>query len=159
MDTERKIKMNIKEVRDTLETVEYDKVIEGLLRKVYSHNMTIAFYDNRKDSVCETTTDEIDGSITCILRIKKKPIFGNVKEILFDIMHEMGHGLDEIKLSLEDRYNLEVRKARELRAWEIADKEFATYLELQADESEYNRYKNECLKKYERLTTIGIKKP
>ncbi|TFZ62979.1 hypothetical protein E4631_23925 [Hymenobacter sp. UV11] len=151
METERKIKMGIREVRDTLETAEYDSVIESLLRKVYSRNMTISFYENRKDSVCETSTDEIDGSITCVLRIKKKPAFGNVKEILFDIMHEMGHGLDENRLELKDKCNLEVRYARELRAWKIADKEFATHPELKADKLEYNRYKHECLKDYEQL--------
>ncbi|MDO7874019.1 hypothetical protein Q5H93_04675 [Hymenobacter sp. ASUV-10] len=107
-----KLELKIKEFQDAVQNDKYDSVIEKLLRKIDVLKIGISFWQREFSKA-----DDTNGIYYLWIKSKTE----NKKEIIFDIMHELGHCLDPIKIPLDDRYNEELRKGREVRAWRIAD--------------------------------------
>lgn len=141
MDNEFKKSQNTKELQSLVANPKYDEVARRLIEKVYIHQIRIGFLDV---PYSKTQT----GDYGCILTIKTKPQDGDTVELLFDVMHELGHCLDKIKLLKKDERNIELRRERELRAWQFADKEFESHPELRELSSDYADYKAKCLASY-----------
>lgn len=141
MNNEFKKNQKIKEFQSLIANYKYDGVAQKLIEEVYAHQIDIGFFDI---AYSKTQTSEYG----CYLCIKKKPQFGNTAELIFDIMHELGHCLDDIKLQKKDEYNIELRREREIRAWHIADNKFESYPELKEIASNYAAYKDKCLASY-----------
>lgn len=135
--------LKIKEFKTWMQIPEYENALQTLIRQAFEQDIGISFWNRHYSKSDYTYTTG-----TCQLWIKREPMLGSRKEVVFDIMHEMGHCLDPIKLPLDDRYNVELRKGRELRAWAIADNTFGSFPELQVDVVVYTAYKEACLKDY-----------
>jgi phage regulator Rha-like protein len=142
---ETKLRRRIEEFIQTVAQPAYDSVIEKLIKKANTNQIEVAHYPGS-----ETSKARAEKHGGYIMFIKGKTPSGNRKELIYDIMHEMGHCLDEIKLAKEDEQNKPLVMARELRAWQFADAEFAAHSEFRNDVLEYNNYKNQCILSYQK---------
>ncbi|RZK32392.1 MAG: hypothetical protein EOO61_16955 [Hymenobacter sp.] len=133
------IEQVIEKFQDAVGVPEYNGVIEKLIRKAYDHKIDIIL-SNYPSSARQDRVHGIDYTI----KILRLPDSGDTKEILFDMMHEMGHCFDPAKL-LPDRSN---EKERETRAWEFADEQFYSFPELAAIEQQYTIFRNSRLQVY-----------
>ena len=142
-----KLERTIKEFQQTIQVSEYNSVIERILRGAdelaaeRKMNLSFSFWD-KEYSVVEDT----DG--TYRIRINRKAASGNRKELVYAMMHELGHWLDPQKLGLKNRENVKMKLDREMRAWSLADQQFDTHPELQVDLPTYTKYKNDCIATY-----------
>lgn len=121
----------------------YDEMIERLLRQAAVLKVRLGWYTGS----CRSKQVVLYG--ICYIDIKTLPSSGNLKELVYDLMHELGHWLVPIKLGPGDEKDDALVLGRELRAWKLADTEFYAQPELDADRAEYEAYKRECLRSYE----------
>jgi len=136
-----KLDRRIKEFQQTIQVPEYNDAIEKTLRKADALGIPMSFW-GENNSVAE----DRDGLYH--IRIRRQAASGNRKELLYDMMHELGHCLDPDKLEIENKGNAELELAREIRAWALADQQFRAHPELQGDMLTYTQYKNDCLAGY-----------
>lgn len=73
---------------------------------------------------------------------------GQRKVLLFDLLHEWGHFLDNDRLPIGNEQDPCLQLGREQRAWAFADQEFERHPELTADRPAYDAYKRYCLDTY-----------
>ena len=143
MNSNYDIEQKIREFKDTVRAPEYNSVIENLMRKAYENNIQVYLWSQGYSSAKDQEPDGI-----CIVRIDNNPDSGNMNEIIFNLMHELGHCYDPNKLPLADKNNIILRRGREVRAWQIADHEFNSHPELMAAAQEYTDFKGKCLATY-----------
>jgi hypothetical protein len=136
------IDATIETFKELVQIPAYDDVLETLIRKAFEQNIRVGAF-----GIEASRFEESRGGVLDLL-IKKKPKFYSIREVIFDIMHELGHALDPIKLA-PDRSN---ERAREERAWAFADQQFDSFPELQGDKVEYAAYKGACLATYPKST-------
>ena len=134
------IEEKIKQFQDAIGTPEYNSAIEDLIRTAYDYKIQIIL--SVQPSHARPENEIFSGSY--VVKILRLPKSGNSKEILFDMMHEMGHCFDPNKL-LPDKSN---EKERERRAWEFADEKIGSYPELATAMQEYTDFKNSHLETY-----------
>ncbi|GAB3327448.1 hypothetical protein ACFQT0_28590 [Hymenobacter humi] len=135
------LERNIGKFQQTIQVPEYDNVIDKLLRKAGNLNIGASFWN-------ETYSKAQDTNGIYYLWIKSSAVSGNRKELVYDMMHELGHCLDPLKLGKENKGNAALELAREERAWALADLEFNAHPELQVDRESYSKYQNDCLATY-----------
>lgn len=136
-----KLDRSIKEFQQTIHVPEYDAVIEKILRKADALGIQVSFWGEDY-----SMAEDRDG--VYYIRIRRKAASGNRKELVYDMMHELGHCLDPIKLGIQNQHNHVLRLDREIRAWAMADQEFNSHPELQNDSASYVKYQNDCLVNY-----------
>jgi hypothetical protein len=136
------IDATIETFKELVQIPAYDDVLEALIRKAFEQNIRVGAFEIEASRFEESRGGVLD------LLIKKKPKFYSIREVIFDIMHELGHALDPIKLA-PDRSN---EREREERAWAFADQQFDSFPELQGDKVEYGAYKGACLATYPKYT-------
>jgi hypothetical protein len=141
-----KLDRSIKEFQHTIQVPEYDMVIDKLLRKASQLDIPMSFWGESYSMAEDCETEGCESKYR--IRIRRAAPSGNRKELVYDIMHEMGHCLDPLKLGLGNKGNAKLMLAREQRAWAVANEEFNLYPELQPDIAEYTEYKNSCLAEY-----------
>lgn len=152
MVSDAQIEMKIKEFKAWVNLPAYDITLETLIRNSYALNISLSLYDEKWSKCSDTTLP--DATHVFHLWIKRKPLFGSIREVIFDIMHESGHAHDDIDRPLpgiRDR-DLKAERGRELRAWAYADEQFDALQELADARPEYEAYKRECLKTYSSTT-------
>ncbi|TGD80817.1 hypothetical protein [Hymenobacter wooponensis] len=147
------IERRIAEFKDKIQVLQYNPVIEQLHYLGKGHQIELFWGERYQESRCLTTP--IKGGYSYGLRIKSIPVTGDNKEIVFDILHEMGHAFDPQKLPQvftdEERQTPEYQelvRGREIRAWQWADREFERHSELHLDRGYYRAYRNFCLCTY-----------
>lgn len=79
----------------------------------------------------------------------------DIKTILWDIFHELGHHLDKDQLGIENINNKKEEIRREKTAWINADKEFLSYPELMEFKESYLKFRLKCLTSYEIDEYVG----
>lgn len=136
-----KLDRSIKEFQQTIQVPEYDAVIEKTLRKADALGIPMSFWGE-----IYSMAEDRDGGYH--IRIRRKAASGNRKKLVYDMMHELGHCLDPLKLGRENKGNAALVLAREERAWALADQEFCSHPALQADMASYREYQNYCLADY-----------
>lgn len=153
MVSDAQIEMRIKEFQALVNLPAYNSTLETLIRNSYAQNIGISLY-NKEWSTCSDTT-LADARHVFHLWIKRRPRFGSIREVIFDIMHESGHAHDDIDRPSPGDYSRDpvVERGREMRAWAYADEQFDLFPELADARPEYEAYKRECLATYP--TPIG----
>jgi hypothetical protein len=136
------IEETIQKFKGVVQLPTYENAIEKLIRQAFEENVRVGSFGIAY-SRHETLTGQ-DGKPILEILIKNRPKWYSIREVVFDIMHELGHAMDPIKL-LPDRSN---ERAREERAWAFANQQFASFPELQSDKEEYEAYKQACLATY-----------
>jgi hypothetical protein len=118
----------------------YNPVIDRLLRKVADLRIQLNWWTGS-----ESSKQQILYGFGWI-DIKTVVPSGNYKELVFDLLHELGHYLDKEKLT--DPNDDALVQAREIRAWRLADEEFSRHPELTGDRANYEAYKRKLLGTY-----------
>lgn len=118
----------------------YNPVIDRLLRKVAELRIQLNWWTGS-----ESSKQQILYGFGWI-DIKTKVPSGNYRELVFDLLHELGHYLDPEKLT--NPHDDALVQAREIRAWKLAGEEFAQHPELAADQADYQAYKRKLLASY-----------
>ena len=139
-----KLEQRIKEFQGVIDAPEYNGVIAALITEASSlPKMGISVdYNSNMGSRHESRED----GFRIFIRMNGET--GRGKVLLYDILHELGHYHDPVKLPLERQHDQALRREREQRAWEWADWKFNTYPELEADRAWYTDYKQQCLATY-----------
>ncbi|WMJ74370.1 hypothetical protein RCC89_14520 [Cytophagaceae bacterium ABcell3] len=70
--------------------------------------------------------------------------------LLWDLLHELGHHLDPMKISKEEQKDEVKVYRRENEAWKLADRTFQRYGSLAKYSDSYQNYKKKCLSSYDR---------
>jgi hypothetical protein len=135
------LEQNIRKFQQVIQVPEYDAVIDKVLRKAGALNIGASFWD-------QTYSKAQDTNGIYYLWIKSDATSGNRKELVYDLMHELGHCLDPLKLGRENKGNAILELGREERAWALADQEFSSHPELQNDMASYKEYQAYCLADY-----------
>jgi len=143
-----KLDRSIREFQQTIQVPEYDVVIDKLLRKAGELNIPMSFWGENYSMAEYCAAEDCESEYRILIR--RTASSGNRKELVYDMIHEMGHCLDPLKLGLVNKGDAKLMLAREQRAWAAADEEFDSYPELQPDIAEYTGYKNSCLAVYTR---------
>jgi len=124
---------------------EFNSIIENLISRLVEKGITLMLWKNSKISKHQRAPIG-DKFVYCIC---VKEICINKKEIIYDILHELGHALDKEIVSNEELKNNSLKcQKREITAWLLADEEFLKISELQEYFEEYEEYKWLCLKSY-----------
>lgn len=123
-----------------------DTVIEVLINKAYEKMRGISLWGVDSPNVSKVQSVPVSNGYVYYLTISQSA--PNKREIIYELLHEMGHAFDEIKLDLSDKENSE--KGRERRAWAFATEQVNTYPELRNYLPEYTEHKRK------RLATYGV---
>lgn len=93
--------------------------------------------------------DEPDNNYLFRIRIKPHPVETKSRaELVFDLLHEIGHCLYKDTLADADKNTNAKKRGREVRAWDWADQEFMKYPALAPYRALYLTYQAACLVTY-----------
>ncbi|SNR88577.1 alkaline phosphatase family protein [Hymenobacter mucosus] len=124
-----------------------EHVVADLVRLADLERIAVA-YNNEPWSYASPLIDDTDGYLFRI-RIKPHPVnMESRAELVFDILHELGHCFDLEVLALEDKDNNAKKRGREVRAWAWADQEFSRHPALAPYQELYLKYRAICLNSY-----------
>jgi Zn-dependent peptidase ImmA (M78 family) len=126
----------------------HDKLLELLVQAAYQEGIEVLFHprDFSKLRYSYSASGEPYGFQ---LFLKETPRLESRLDYLFDLLHEMGHYWDnEDRPKPYERQPAAIMRQREERAWAYADKQLATFPELQLYREEYEGYKRNCLMSY-----------
>lgn len=141
------LERSIKSMQGRVDEPELAGVVEALVRSAHQNRITVGF-NNEPRSFASPLTDDSAGYLFRI-RIKPHPVETTSRaELVFDILHELGHCFDRDTLALADQYNREKLRGRELRAWAWADQEFSQHPALGPYRNLYLSYQATCLGTY-----------
>jgi len=146
MPYQDRITKSIQEFKDAVAEPSLDTVIEAIINKAYERMSGVSLWgvDSPKVSKVQSSPGT-NGYIYYLTISQSAP---NKREIIYELLHEMGHAFDEIKLDLSDKENSE--RGRETRAWQFANEQFDTHPELRPYLPEYTEHKRK------RLATYGL---
>ena len=122
-------------------------VVEALVRYADQEMIQVS-YNNESRSVAEPVLEQ-DSRYRFRVRIKPHPVITTSRaELVFDLLHELGHCLDLEVLAVEDKHNNAKKWGREVRAWAWADQEFSRHPALAPYQELYLQYRASCLESY-----------
>jgi hypothetical protein len=121
-----------------------DTVLEGIVMKAYEVVSGVDLWgvDSQRGSQFQAVA-VTNGHVYYLNISQSAP---NKREVIYELLHEMGHSFDDIKLDPSDRENSE--RGREIRAWAFADQQFNAYPELRTYLPEYVEHKRKRLETY-----------
>lgn len=123
-----------------------DTAIEGIVTKAYEVVSGVDLWG--VDSLRGSQFQEVPVPSGHVYYLNISRSAPNKREIIYELLHEMGHAFDNIKFDLSDMRNSE--RGREIRAWKFADAQFNVYPELRNYLPEYIDHKRK------RLATYGL---
>ena len=146
MPYQERITKSIQDFKDAVAEPSLDTVIEAIINKAYEIMSGVSLWGIDSPKASKAQSSPCANGYTYYLTISQSA--PNKREILYELLHEMGHAFDEIKLDPSDRENSE--RGREIRAWAFADEQVNIYPELRNYLPEYTEHKRK------RLATYGV---
>ncbi|RZJ86477.1 MAG: hypothetical protein EOO60_13385 [Hymenobacter sp.] len=144
MPYQERITQSIQDFKSAVAEPSLDTVIEALIIKAYEKMSGVDLFSETSLRGSQFQEVPTSGGLVYYLNISRSA--PNKREIIYELLHEMGHAFDEIKLDPSDRENSE--RGRETRAWQFADEQFAMYPELRTYLPEYTEHKRKRLATY-----------
>lgn len=136
------IATRIAEVQHIAQLPGYECAIEELVKAVYQENIQIGFWREPRSKL-DYQFDGAGKPYAFWITLKRTPLLESRKDVLYDLLHEMGHYWDDEDRPIpRERQPPKIQRKREERAWAYADVQFDSIPELQADWSEYEAYKH-----------------
>jgi hypothetical protein len=142
------ISNRIAQVQRIVQLPSYDSILAKLVQDAYRNNIQIGFWGEPRSKLRYSINDTRKPYAFWLI-LKEKPILESRKDVLYDFLHEMGHYWDNEDRPMPGEWQpIKIQRAREERAWAYADEQFNSYPELQADQTEYEAYRQQCLISY-----------
>jgi hypothetical protein len=146
MQYPERITQSIQNFKKAVAEPSLDTVIEGIITKAYEVVSGVDLWGIESIKGSQFQKVKISSGQVYYLNISRSA--PNKREIIYELLHEMGHAFDAIELDPSDRENSE--RGREIRAWKFADEQFNAYPELRGYLPEYVEHKRK------RLDTYGL---
>jgi hypothetical protein len=134
----------IDKTKELINLPEYNEVIENIVKRIFDEGCDMMHYDQERSMHQVTIHD-------CMILLSTKT--KNKLDILWELIHELGHHLDMDRNIEEDSSKMSVLRKAEIRAWKQADKVFDECPEVQHLKNLYTNYKVRSLKSYD--LTLG----
>lgn len=144
MPYQERIAQSIQAFKSAVADPSLDTVIEALLIKAYEKMSGVDLFS--ETSKRGSQFQEVPTSSGPVYYLNISRSAPNKREIIYELLHEMGHAFDEIKLDPADKENSE--KGRELRAWAFADQQLNASPELRTYLPEYIEHKRKRIETY-----------
>jgi Zn-dependent peptidase ImmA (M78 family) len=146
MSYQERIEESVQAFKNAVAEPNLDTVIEAIINKAYEKMSGVYLFS--ETSLRGSQFQAVPTSSGPVYYLNISQSAPNKREIIYELLHEMGHAFDEILLDLSDKENSE--RGRETRAWQFADEQFVTYPELRPYLPEYTEHKRK------RLATYGL---
>ncbi|WP_143436720.1 hypothetical protein [Hymenobacter crusticola] len=150
MDNSTRLAQRIKEFQHLIGVPKYNSVIAALITEVFAlpiEEISVD-YQSPNPSRHRTTQEATTGKESYRIFIRATGEPGHDRMLLFDILHELGHFHDPVRLPIGQPIDSILQRDRELQAWQWADEKFNQYPELEADWALYKAHQRRCLGTY-----------
>jgi hypothetical protein len=125
------------EICQKIKTNEFEYEIKSIIISIFSNNIKISPCDIYPESLTEI---DKTGEKNPRIRLKLNKTIHRPEHIIWDMLHEFGHGLSGI--------TDETSIIREIEAWNRAYVELVKYPKLKLIEQSFFKYQRDCLETY-----------